>query len=48
MEDYMKIEEKCSLDQIGSLKYVVLLMFENLLMMEDELLEWIHWLYDYT
>ena len=40
----MKIGEKCSLDQIGSLKQVMLLMFEDFLLVEYELLEWLHWL----
>ena len=43
----MKIGEKYSLDKIGSLKHVMLLMFEYFLLVEDELLKLLHWLYDF-
>lgn len=47
-KDYMNIREKCFLDQIGSVKHAMLLMFEGFILFEDEILEWINWPYDFS
>ena len=47
-QDCLKPEDECSCEYASLQRYIILLKYENLILIVDELLRSLHWQYDYT